>query len=131
MLLLLFSYSYDLTHTLQYNMTPVKNLDTMADLTASVDPWPPGGSGEGGSEVDDGSHVEEASNLTFCAEEDEVSTDGSHQPPNLGTTLGCGTTDSGKVGWGKAPIRGNTPTRPIYIIMIQIGTKVFYIRAAT
>ena len=76
-------------------MTPVKHLDTMADLTASVDPWPPGGSGEGGSEVDDGSHVEEASNLTFCAEEDEVSTDGSDQPPDQGTTLGWGTPDSG------------------------------------
>ena len=30
-----------------------------------------------------------------------------------------------KVGWGKAPIRGNKPTRPIYITTAQIATKFF------
>ena len=30
-----------------------------------------------------------------------------------------------KVGWGKAPIRGDTPTRPVYITTAQIATKVF------
>ena len=29
------------------------------------------------------------------------------------------------VGLAKAPIRGNTPTRPIYTTTAQIGTKVF------
>ena len=30
-----------------------------------------------------------------------------------------------KVGWGKAPIRGDTPTPPIYIATAQIATKAF------
>ena len=36
----------------------------------------------------------------------------------------CFCTDS-KVGWGKAPIRGDPPTRPVYITTAQIATKVF------
>ena len=30
-----------------------------------------------------------------------------------------------KVGWGKAPIRGDTPARPVYITTAQIAPKVF------
>ena len=30
-----------------------------------------------------------------------------------------------KVGWDKAPIRGDTPTRPMYITTTLVGTKVF------
>ena len=37
----------------------------------------------------------------------------------------CTTPGVTKVGWGKAPIRGDTPTRPIYITTAQIATKVF------
>ena len=79
-LLFAFSYSYDLTHSLQYNMAPVRHINDMADVTTAA-PWPPGGAGE--NVEDEGSHVEEACTFTLCGEEGDV--DGSQQLPDMRT----------------------------------------------
>ena len=76
-----FSYSYDLTHSLQYNMAPVRHIDDMVDVTSAA-PWPPGEAGE--NVEDEGSHVEEACTFTLGGEEGEGSVGGSQQLPDLG-----------------------------------------------
>ena len=99
----MFSYSYDLTHTLQYNMSPVRHIDDMADVTSAA-PWPPGGAGE--NVEDDGSHVEEASTFTLCGAEEEGFVDGSRQPPDM-----------------RAPTEGNCTIAGTLIIIIIIIIK--------